>query len=87
MVIFESTLSSRAFGHDIGVNILGGVGRVMPLPLGLLALAMREGYSCFPHQMDIWVSATLVCWAVLFVIIANRLLPMIHHEEETDEEE
>ena len=161
MVIFESTLTSRAFKHKIGVDILGGLGKAMPYLLGfylllrigdliirgdmaliftatwenalwwveigagvvlplilfsmpsvresknklfisatlvigglvvnrftvsMLALAMREGYSYFPHWMEIWVSATLISWAILFIIIANRLLPMIHYEEEEEEE-
>jgi Ni/Fe-hydrogenase subunit HybB-like protein len=162
VVIFESTLSGRAFGHKIATTILGGLGKAMPYLLGLylvikvgdllvrgdllliftedwlsvlwwvevlggivlplilftrpsvresrnkllmaallvigglilnrfnvsmLALAMRDGYSYFPHWMEFAISACLVSWAILFIIIANRLLPMIHYEEEEEEEE
>lgn len=38
MVIFESTLSSRAFGHRIGQDIMAGLGRVIPYILGLYLL-------------------------------------------------
>ena len=155
MVIFESTISSRAFGHELGVDILGGLGRLILYILGIylvlklgdllvagelslifsdspltilwwveilggvvlpiillsrasvrqsktklflcsllvvgglvlnrftvswLALGGRAGYSYFPHWMEFAVSAGLIAWAVIWVILANRLLPMHHHE-------
>ena len=156
MVIFESTLSSRAFGHKLGADILAGLGRAIPYILGIylvfklgdlvvskelslivsdsphtilwwvevlggvvlpiiflsrasvrqsktklfwcavlvagglvlnrfnvswLALAGREGYFYFPHWMEFAASAGLVAWAIIIVMLANRLLPIIHHEE------
>jgi Ni/Fe-hydrogenase subunit HybB-like protein len=161
MVIFESTISSRAFGHKLGVDILGGLGRLIPYILGIylllklgdllvagqlslifsdnsmailwwvevlggvvlpiiflsrasvrqsktklflcsllvagglvlnrftvswLALGGRAGYTYFPHWMEIAVTAGLVAWAVIWVILANRLLTMHHHEVEQEEE-
>ena len=160
MVIFESTISSRAFGHKLGVDILGGLGRLIPYILGIylvlklgdllvagelslifadnsiailwwvevigggvlpiiflsqasvrqsktklflcsllvagglvlnrftvswLALGGRAGYTYSPHWMEIAVTAGLVAWAVIWVILANRLLTM-HHPEAVEEQ-
>ncbi len=38
MVIFETTLSTRAFGHKLSLDILSGLGRVIPYVLGLYLL-------------------------------------------------
>jgi len=38
MVIFESTLSTRVFGHKLDIDILSGLGRVLPYILGLYLL-------------------------------------------------
>ena len=35
MAIFESTLSTRVFGHRLSVDILAGLGKVIPYVLGL----------------------------------------------------
>ncbi len=157
MVIFESSLSSRAFGHKLGQDILSGLGKAIPYILGLylllrlvdlavsgeiglifsnyphnmlwwleiiigvalpiillskasirqsktkllwcallvigglvlnrfnvswFALAGREGYTYFPHWMEIAVSAGLIAWAIIIVMLANRYLPLHHHEGE-----
>jgi len=159
MVIFESTLSSRAFGHKLGQDILAGLGRAIPYILGLylflkvgelivsgdiglafadsphiilwwieviagvvlpiillsrpsvrqsarktlfaallvvgglvfnrfnvswLVLAGREGYDYFPHWMEFAVSAGLVAWATIIVVLANKLLRMHDHEEKKE---
>ena len=155
MVILESSLSSRAFGHKLGQDILSGLGKAIPYILGLylllrvvdlaasgemglifsdyplnmlwwleiivgvalpiillsrasirqsktkllwcallvvgglvlnrfnvswFALAGREGYTYFPHWMEIAVSAGLIAWAIIIVMLANRYLPLHHHE-------
>jgi len=160
MVIFESTLTSRAFGHRLGTDVLGGLGKAIPYILGLYlafkigalivggrlglifsdsniailwwievvfgvvlpivllsrptvrqsrgklffcallvagglilnrftvswyALAGRPGYSYTPDWMEFAVSAGLVAWAIILVMIANRVLVM-HHHEETEEQ-
>ncbi|MFH0913794.1 MAG: Ni/Fe-hydrogenase cytochrome b subunit [Chloroflexota bacterium] len=157
MVIFETTLSTRAFGHRLSLDILGGLARAIPYILGLylllklvdlavsremgllfsgtpfnllwwaeivigvvlpiilfslpgvrqstgklfwtsalvivglvlnrfnvslLGLAMRPGYTYFPHWMEVAVSAGLVADALLVIQLAYRLLPIVHHEEE-----
>ncbi len=38
MVIFESTLSTRAFGHRLDINVLSGLARVIPYILGIYLL-------------------------------------------------
>jgi len=156
MVIFETTLSIRAFGHKLSLDILSGLAKAIPYILGLylllkivdlsvagelgliftaypenllwwaeviigvilpmillsmpsvrrnrtaifwgallvviglilnrfnvsiLALAIREGFSYFPHWMEFAISAGLVADAMLVIQLANRLLPMVHHEE------
>ncbi len=156
MVIFETTLSTRAFGHKLSLDILSGLGRVIPYVLGLylllklvdlgvagelglvftaypenllwwaemiigvilpiilfsmptirqsrkgvfwsaglvilglifnrfnvsvLALAMRPGYTYYPHWMEIAISLGLVVVALIVFQIAIRLLPVVHLEE------
>lgn len=156
MVIFETTLSSKAFGHKLPMDILSGLGRAIPYILGvyllvklidlmatgeigliltaypqnllwwgeiiigvilplilfsmpsvrqsrrgvfwsavlvviglvfnrfnvsLLALAMRPGFTYFPHWMEIAISVSLVADALLVIWLAYRLLPMTHSEE------
>jgi Ni/Fe-hydrogenase subunit HybB-like protein len=156
MVIFETTLSSRAFGHKLPMDILSGLGRAIPYILGLflllkltdltargdiglifsaypqnllwwgeitigaiipillfsmpsvrqsrrgvfwsavlvilglvlnrfnvsmLALAMRPGFTYFPHWMEVAISVALVADAMLVIWLAYRLLPIAQHEE------
>jgi Ni/Fe-hydrogenase subunit HybB-like protein len=159
MVIFETTLSSKAFGHKLPLDILSGLGRAIPYILGLylllklmdlmargeigliftaypqnllwwgeiilgvilpivffsmpsvrqsrsgvfwsavlvvlglvlnrfnvsmLALAIRPGFTYFPHWMEVAISAALVADALLVIWLAHRLLPMVSHEEATE---
>jgi Ni/Fe-hydrogenase subunit HybB-like protein len=156
MVIFETTLSSKAFGHKLPLDVLSGLGRAIPYILGIylllklmdltarggigliftaypqnllwwgeiiigvilpiilfsmpsvrqsrngvfwssvlvvlglifnrfnvsmLALAMRPGFTYFPHWMEIAISAALIADALLVIWLAYRFLPMTHHEE------
>lgn len=160
MVIFETTLSSRAFGHKLDISILSGLGKAIPYILGvylllklmdltsrgaigliftaypynllwwaeiiigvlspiillsqaairqsrvgvfwsaalvvvglilnrfnvsMLALAMRPGYTYFPHWMEVAISVALVADAMLVIWLAHHVLPMGHHEEATAE--
>lgn len=155
MVIFESAISSKSFGHELPMDILSGlcrgisyilglylllkltdlivageisliftafpqnllwwaemiIGVILPLilfskpsvrqsrkaifwsatlvVLGLIlnrfnvsmfALAMRPGYTYFPHWMEVAISAGIVADGMLVVWLAYRLLPMHGHE-------
>lgn len=161
MVIFESTLSTKVFGHKLPIDVLSGLGRAIPYILGIylalklgdlivrgdiglvfteypqnmlwwgeiiigvilpiillsmpsirenrgrifwsaslvvlglifnrfnvsmLALAMRTGYTYFPHWMEIAISVGLVADAMLVIWLSYRLLPMVHEEEHKVEE-
>jgi Ni/Fe-hydrogenase subunit HybB-like protein len=156
MVIFETTLSSKVFGHKLPMDILSGLGRAIPYILGvylllklmdltatgeigliftaypqnllwwgeiiigvilplilfsmpsvrrsgsgvfwsaalvvlglvfnrfnvsMLALAMRPGFTYFPHWMEVAISVALVADALLVIWLAYRFLPMTHSEE------
>jgi len=156
MVIFESTLSTRAFGHKLDLDVLSGLARAIPYILGLylllkvidlmavgeigliflaypqnllwwgeiivgvilpiilfsmpgvrqnrnavfwssvlviiglvlnrfnvsmLALGMRPGTIYFPHWMELAISVGLVADALLVILLAHRLLPIVSHGE------
>jgi len=160
MVIFESTLSTKAFGHKLDLDVLSGLGKAIPYILGIylllklvdlmvageigliftvypmnllwwgeiivgvilpiilfsmpsvrqnrsavfwsavlvivglvlnrfnvsmLALAIRPGFTYFPHWMEIAISVALVADAMLVIWLAYRFLPMVSHEEVTME--
>lgn len=159
MVIFESAISSKSFGHELPMDVLSGlcrgisyilglylllkltdlivageisliftafpqnllwwaemiIGVILPLilfskpsvrqsrkaifwsatlvVLGLIlnrfnvsmfALAMRPGYTYFPHWMEVAISAGIVADGMLVVWLAYRLLPMHGHEGATE---
>ena len=64
MVIFESTLSTRAFGHKLGLDVLSGLSRAIPYILGLYLLLklidlMVAGeieliFSAYPQNLLWW---------------------------------
>ena len=156
MVIFESTLSTRAFGHKLDLEILSGLAKAIPYILGIylllkvidlmargdislifteypqnilwwveviigvilpiilfsmpsvrqdrpkvfwcavlvivglvlnrfdvsmIALDMRPGFTYFPHWMEVAISVGLVADAIVVIVLAHRLLPMVEHEE------
>jgi Ni/Fe-hydrogenase subunit HybB-like protein len=159
MVIFETTLSSKVFGHKLPLDILSALGRAIPYILGIylllkltdltatgeiglifsaypqnllwwgeiiigvilpiflfsmpgvrqsrsgvfwsavlvviglmfnrfnvsmLALAMRPGFTYFPHWMEIAISAALIADALLVIWLAYRFLPIAQHESITE---
>ena len=47
----------------------------------MLALAMRPGYTYYPHWMEIAISLGLVAIALIVFQIVIRLLPVVHLEE------
>lgn len=51
MVIFESTLSGKAFHHQIGLEVLSGLGKILRYPLALY-LVLKVGdivFAGWPH--------------------------------------
>jgi Ni/Fe-hydrogenase subunit HybB-like protein len=62
MVIFETTLSTRAFGHKLDIDILSGLGKAIPYVLGLYLLL---------KMVDLGVSGEL---GLLFTAYPQNLL-------------
>ena len=65
MVIFESTLSTRAFGHKLDIGVLGGLARAIPYILGIylllklidLTVAGELGliFTAYPQNLLWWL--------------------------------
>ncbi|MBC8512412.1 MAG: Ni/Fe-hydrogenase cytochrome b subunit [Dehalococcoidia bacterium] len=84
MVIFESTLSNRAFGHKLDLDVLSGLARAIPYILGLylllklvdLMVAGELGllFSGYPHNLLWWAEITVgvVLPIVLFSLASVR---------------
>ena len=77
MVLFETTISSKVFGHKIDLDILSGVGKILRIPL-FLYLAFRVGdiivagefgglFDGFPTAIWLWIE--LIIGAVLPLIL------------------
>ncbi|MDD5288239.1 MAG: Ni/Fe-hydrogenase cytochrome b subunit [Dehalococcoidales bacterium] len=49
--------------------------------VSMLAMAIRPGYTYFPHWMEIALSAGLFADAFLIIWLANKVLPMGEHHE------
>ena len=76
MAIFESTLSTKVFGHKLSLDILAGLGRVIPYILGLYLLLkivdlMVAGELGLAFS---WSPYSLLWWAE---IIIGVILPII----------
>jgi len=79
MVIFESTLSTRVFGHKLELDILSGLGRVIPYLLGLylllklvdLAVAGEIGlvFSAYPQNLLWW--GEIIIGVILPIILLS----------------
>ena len=84
MVIFESTLSNRAFGHELDLDVLSGLARAIPYILGLylllklvdLMVAGELGllFSGYPHNLLWWAEITVgvILPIVLFSLASVR---------------
>lgn len=76
MAIFESTLSTKVFGHKLSLDILAGLGRVIPYILGLYLLLkivdlMVAGELGLAFS---WSPYSLLWWAE---IIIGVILPIL----------
>jgi len=69
MVIFESTLSTKVFGHKLELNVLSGLARAIPYILGLylllklvdLMVAGELGllFTAYPYNLLWWGEITI----------------------------
>jgi Ni/Fe-hydrogenase subunit HybB-like protein len=48
--------------------------------VSLIALAPRAGVVYFPHPMEFAISISIVAAGIMAYILANRYLPIVHHE-------
>jgi Ni/Fe-hydrogenase subunit HybB-like protein len=77
MVIFETTLSTRFFGHRLSLDILSGLGRAIPYVLGLylllklvdLGVAGELGlvFTAYPENLLWW--AEMIIGVILPIIL------------------
>ncbi|MGD9118543.1 MAG: Ni/Fe-hydrogenase cytochrome b subunit [Dehalococcoidia bacterium] len=77
MVIFESTLSTRIFGHKLDIDILGGLARIIPYILGFYLLfkiieLMAAGeiglvFTAYPQNLLWW--GEIIIGVILPVIL------------------
>jgi len=80
MVIFESTLSNRAFGHELDLDVLSGLARAIPYILGLylllklvdLLVAGELGliFTAYPINLLWW--AEIIIGVVTPIILLSR---------------
>ncbi|HUU08494.1 MAG TPA: Ni/Fe-hydrogenase cytochrome b subunit [Dehalococcoidales bacterium] len=80
MVIFESTLSNRAFGHELAIDVLSGLARAIPYILGLylllklvdLLVAGELGliFTAYPINLLWW--AEIIIGVVTPIILLSR---------------
>ena len=76
MAIFESTLSTKVFGHKLSLDILAGLGRVIPYILGLYLL-LKIVDLMVPGELGLafsWSPYSLLWWAE---IIIGVILPIL----------
>jgi Ni/Fe-hydrogenase subunit HybB-like protein len=76
MVIFESTLSTRVFGHKLDTEVLGGLARMIPVILGLYLLFKLIDLTAAGEVLLIFTAypLNLLWWAE---IIIGVILPII----------
>ncbi len=85
MVIFESTLSTRVFGHKLDIGVLSGLAKAIPIILGIylllklmdLAVAGELGliFTAYPQNLLWWAEIIIgvVSPIILFAIPELRL--------------
>jgi Ni/Fe-hydrogenase subunit HybB-like protein len=85
MVIFESTLSTRVFGHKLDIGVLSGLAKAIPIILGIylllklmdLAVAGELGliFTAYPQNLLWWAEIIIgvVSPIILFSIPELRL--------------
>ncbi len=77
MVIFESTISSRVFGHRIGQDVMAGIGRAIPYILGIYLLLKLVDLTARGNMGLIFTAypLNLLWWAEIIIgVIAPIVL-------------
>lgn len=80
MVIFETTLSSRAFGHKMDIGVLSGLARGIPYILGLYLLlkivdltsrgAIGLVFTAYPQNLLWWTE--IIVGVILPIVLLSR---------------
>ena len=76
MVIFESTISSKVFGHQIDLDIISGVGKILRIPLAIY-LVLKVGDIIVAGEFGALFSeypANVFWWAEMIIGV---VLPLI----------
>ena len=76
MAIFESTLSSRAFGHKLSQDVLSGLGKVIPYILGAYLLVKVVDLVAV-GEFGLVLSATPLAALWWVEVIVGVILPII----------
>ena len=76
MTIVESTLSERAFDHEVGVDVLAGLGKAIPYVLGLY-LVVRLGDLLLAGELDLILTETPQNFLWLVEVVGGVILPMV----------
>lgn len=77
MVIFETTLSTKAFGHKLNMDIVSGLGKAIPYILGLYLILKLVGlgvsgdmgliFTAYPQNISWW--AEMIIGVILPIIL------------------
>ncbi len=76
MTIVESSLSSRVFGHEVGLDVLGGLAKAIPFALGLY-LVIKLGDLLVAGELDLIFTDTPENILFLVEITVGVVLPII----------
>ena len=76
MVIFESTLSAKAFRHGLKLDILSGLGRAIPYLLGLY-LVLKLGDLIIAGEFGLMFAGNLQSNLFLVELVFGVILPLV----------
>ncbi|MCP4168760.1 MAG: Ni/Fe-hydrogenase cytochrome b subunit [Chloroflexi bacterium] len=76
MVMLESAMGGRAFGHKVGMDILGGLGRALPYILGLYLL-LRLGDLLIAGEFALIFTSGIYSVLFLIELAIGVIIPLI----------
>jgi Ni/Fe-hydrogenase subunit HybB-like protein len=76
MVIFESTISGKALGHEVDLEVLGGLGRAIPYILGLYLL-IKLGDLAVAGELGLMFEGSAPSSLFLLEVVGGVILPII----------